>query len=204
MVVAHGGEQTVLSCRQVLQVQIWQIINEHWQIMDNKAKSSNGSDSDEINLFTEIESCYRLKHKKDDDGETSDIESEPEEFHDCDNCDDSEAYDSSSDCFQYKDAYIDDRDLESLEYDFEPGIHLSSLEFSRIIEKGHCPGCRCNQEVQLGHCLSCSCHQESGHLEIIAKTCRINLDVENNFLFILLQVCLGLTFTLIQRISMIL
>ena len=127
----------------------------------------DGSGSQELCLLAEIESCYRLKHKvsdgNEDDDEHSDIESEAEVFHDCDICDDSEPDDSSSDCFQYNDAYIDDRDLDSLEYDFEPGIHLSSLEFSRILESGHCPGCQCQQVVQLGHCPGCNCHQESGY-----------------------------------------
>ena len=91
----------------------------------------------------------------------SDCESDVEEYHDCDNCDDDDD-DSSSDCFQYADAYLDDRDFDSLEYDYEPGINLSSMEFSRIIEVGHCVGCRCSQEARQGHCPGCSCHQESG------------------------------------------
>ena len=142
--------------------------------MDIKSKSGDGSDSEEVNSCAVISSCYRLKDitavtNGEDADDCSDSESESEVFHDCDNCDDSDDNESSSDCFQYKDAYLDDRDLDSLEYDYEPGIHLSSLEFSRIIEIGHCHGCRCNQEAQQGHCPSCSCHQESGHIDIHNK-----------------------------------
>ena len=142
--------------------------------MEEHLESSDACDLEASSTCEETVSDNELKDKKpldslEDDDECSDSESEHEIFHDCDNCDDSDADDSSSDSFLYKDSYFDDRDLDSLEYEYEPGINLSSMEFSRIIEIGHCHGCRCNQEAQHGHCPSCSCHQESGHLKFHNK-----------------------------------
>jgi len=137
-------------------------------IMEKRVELGDESESEVVDVNMENDLLRELNGKTtldniSDVDEFSDSESEPEVFHDCDNCEDSDVDDSSSDCFQYKDSYFDDKeqDLDSLEYEYEPGINLSSMEFSRIIELGHCHGCRCNQEAQHGHCPSCSCHQES-------------------------------------------
>ena len=66
------------------------------------------------------------------------------------------------------DQMFDDIEPQSLEYEYEPGIGLSAMEFNsecEMIKRGrndHCKKCRCNEVPDEGHCISCTCHQESG------------------------------------------
>ncbi|XP_023330489.1 uncharacterized protein LOC111702914 isoform X6 [Eurytemora carolleeae] len=62
----------------------------------------------------------------------------------------------------------DDHELEyddrELEYEYEPGISLSALHFSRENNGkwlGHCKGCRCISSAPSEHCGGCVCLQES-------------------------------------------
>ena len=72
--------------------------------------------------------------------ESEDSESEP--YLDCEDCSEDEAGDSAEDGEGEGDGLYCDR-LDSLEFDYEPGISLSSLQF-------HHRACDCQQESESG------------------------------------------------------
>ena len=123
----------------------------------------NISDKDEA-LSHDLKEDDALIDTSEKDQNECDEKDIMEEFHDCEVCEDDETSSSTDESFHFSDAYMEDKDFDSLEFDYEPGINLSSMEFSRISEDGHCLGCQCSQEIQIrqGHCLYCSCHRESG------------------------------------------
>ena len=71
--------------------------------------------------------------------ESEDSESEP--YLDCEDCSEEEAGDSAEDGEDGDGLYCDR--LDSLEFDYEPGISLSSLQF-------HHRACDCQQESESG------------------------------------------------------
>ena len=107
------------------------------------------------------------QHKNECDvlGDVSDSDDEQEVYYECNEHDD-----GKSDDFLFKDSYFEDRELDGLEYCYEPGIALGQMEYGtdlapiyrKVSTSGtvHCFGCRCQRMSQFGPCGGC--HRESG------------------------------------------
>ena len=97
--------------------------------------------------------------------DASDSDDEQDVYYECNEHDDGKGSD-----FLFKDSYFEDRELDGLEYCYEPGIALGHMEYGtdlapmyrKVSSSGvvHCLGCRCQRMSQFGP--YSGCHGESG------------------------------------------
>ena len=95
--------------------------------------------------------------------DVSDSDEEQEVYYECS---EQEQDDGKSSDFLFKDSYFEDRELDGLEYCYEPGIALGQMEYGsnfvpsiyrKVSASGvaHCFGCRCQRMSQFGPCSGC-------------------------------------------------